>query len=42
MKFAQLKKGPLLRYTLILLLGVFVGAGITVERAVRADREAAK
>ena len=42
MRFAQFKKGPWLRYTLILLLGVFVGAGITIERAVRADREAAK
>jgi len=42
MKFAPFKKGPLLRYTLILMLGVFVGAGITVERAVRADRENAK
>jgi len=27
------------RYLLILLLGVFVGAGITLERAVQADRE---
>jgi carboxyl-terminal processing protease len=42
MMFAQFKKGPMLRYTLILLLGVFVGAGITVERAVRAERESAQ
>jgi carboxyl-terminal processing protease len=42
MKFAQLKKGPFLRYMLILMLGIFVGAGITIERAVRADRETAR
>jgi hypothetical protein len=27
------------RYTLILLLGVFIGAGITLERAVLAERD---
>lgn len=32
----------LTRYTLILLLGIFVGAGVTLERAVMADREQAK
>jgi carboxyl-terminal processing protease len=42
MKFAPFKKGPLLRYTLILMLGVFVGVGITLERAVQAERESAK
>jgi carboxyl-terminal processing protease len=42
MKFANLKNGQVLRYALILLIGVFVGAGITLERAVRAEREAAK
>jgi carboxyl-terminal processing protease len=42
MKFAPFKKGPLLRYTLILMLGVFVGVGITLERAVQAERETAK
>ena len=30
------------RYILILLLGVFVGAGVTLERAVQADRESNK
>jgi carboxyl-terminal processing protease len=29
-------------YALILLLGVFVGAGVTLERAVQAEREAAR
>ena len=43
MKLGQLfKNGQFMRYALILLLGVFVGAGITVERAVRAERTAAK
>jgi len=42
MKFAPFKKGPMLRYTLILMLGVFVGVGITLERAVQAERESAK
>ncbi|MHB8453783.1 MAG: S41 family peptidase [Acidiferrobacterales bacterium] len=35
------KGGNFLRYALILLLGVFVGVGITLERAVQADRDAA-
>jgi len=34
------KSGHFLRYALILLLGVFVGVGITLERAVQADRTA--
>ena len=42
MKFVQFKKGPFMRYALILMLGVFVGAGITLERAVRAERENTK
>ena len=43
MKLAQLiKNGQFTRYALILLLGVFVGAGVTLERAVRAERTAAK
>ena len=32
--------GHFMRYALILLLGVFIGAGITLERAVQADRNA--
>ncbi len=35
------KGGNFLRYALILLLGVFVGVGITLERAVQADRDTA-
>jgi len=42
MKFVQLTKRQALRYALILMIGVFVGAGITLERAVRAERETAK
>jgi carboxyl-terminal processing protease len=43
MKLAHLiKNGQFTRYALILLLGVFVGVGITLERAVRAERTAAK
>jgi carboxyl-terminal processing protease len=43
MKLGHLiKNGQFTRYALILLLGVFVGAGITLERAVRAERTAAK
>ena len=42
MKFPNLNNGPFLRYALILLLGVFVGVGITIERAVHAERETAK
>ena len=43
MKFGQLvKNGSFTRYALILLLGVFVGVGITLERAVQAERTAAK
>jgi len=42
MKLAYLKNGQFLRYALILLLGVSVGAGFTLMRAVQADREAAK
>ena len=43
MKFEHLKKnGTFMRYALILLLGVFVGVGITLERAVQADRKVAK
>jgi len=42
MKFAQLKKGPLLRYALILMIGISVGAGVTIMRAVQAERESAK
>ncbi len=39
MKFGQLvKNGSFMRYALILLLGVFVGVGITLERAVQAER----
>jgi carboxyl-terminal processing protease len=34
--------GRITRYILILALGIFVGAGITLERAVQAEREAAK
>ncbi len=36
------KHRHLARYILILVLGIFVGAGITIERAVQAEREAAK
>jgi carboxyl-terminal processing protease len=43
MKLAHLiKNGQFTRYALILLLGVFVGVGITLERAVNAERSAAK
>jgi len=42
MKLAHLKNGQFLRYALILLLGVSVGAGFTLMRAVQADRDAAK
>ncbi len=43
MKLAHLiKNGQYTRYALILLLGVFVGVGVTLERAVRAERTAAK
>jgi len=43
MKLAHLiKNGQLTRYALILLLGVFVGVGVTLERAVQAERTAAK
>jgi len=42
MKLAHLKNGQFLRYALILLLGVSVGAGFTLMRAVQADREADK
>jgi len=43
MKLAHLiKNGQFMRYALILLLGVFVGVGVTLERAVRAERTAAK
>ena len=43
MKFGQLiKNGSFTRYALILLLGVFVGVGITLERAVQAERSAGK
>jgi carboxyl-terminal processing protease len=42
MKLAHLKNGQFLRYALILLLGVSVGAGFTLMRAVQADRETAK
>lgn len=43
MKLEQLKKnGVFMRYILILLLGVFVGVGITLERAVQAERQVAK
>ena len=43
MKLEQLKKnGVFMRYALILLLGVFVGVGITLERAVQAERKVAK
>ncbi len=43
MKFGQLiHNRPFMRYALILLLGVFVGVGITLERAVQAERAAAK
>ncbi len=36
------KHKHLARYILILVLGIFVGAGVTIERAVQAEREAAK
>ncbi|MBI5612110.1 MAG: S41 family peptidase [Gammaproteobacteria bacterium] len=36
------KHRHLARYILILVLGIFVGAGITIERAVQAERESAK
>lgn len=43
MKLAQFtENGQFTRYALILLLGVFVGVGFTLEHAVRADRSAAK
>jgi len=42
MKLPNMNQGPFLRYALILLLGVFVGVGITLERAVHAERESAK
>ena len=43
MKLEHLKKnGVFMRYALILLLGVFVGVGITLERAVQAERKVAK
>jgi carboxyl-terminal processing protease len=43
MKWAQLiKNGQFMRYALILLLGVFVGVGVTLERSVHAERAAAK
>jgi carboxyl-terminal processing protease len=42
MKSVQPKKSQALRYALILLIGVFVGVGVTLERAVRAERETAK
>jgi carboxyl-terminal processing protease len=43
MKLAHLvKNGQFTRYALILLLGVFVGVGITLERAVNAERAAVK
>jgi len=43
MKFEHLRKnGTFMRYALILLLGVFVGVGMTLERAVQADRKVAK
>ena len=42
MKFPNMTQGPYLRSALILLLGVFVGVGITLERAVHAERETTK
>jgi len=43
MKLSHLvRNGQFTRYALILLLGIFVGVGFTLERAVRADRSAAK
>jgi carboxyl-terminal processing protease len=43
MKLAHLvKNGQFTRYALILLLGIFVGVGITLERAVNAERAAVK
>jgi carboxyl-terminal processing protease len=43
MKLAHLiKNGQFTRYALILLLGIFVGVGITLERSVHAERTAAK
>jgi len=43
MKLAHLiKNGQFMRYALILLLGVFVGVGVTLERAVQAERAVAK
>jgi carboxyl-terminal processing protease len=42
MKSGHSKNGHYWRYALILLLGIFVGVGITLERAVQAERAAAK
>jgi len=43
MKLVHLiKNGQFTRYALILLLGVFVGVGVTLERAVQAERTAAQ
>lgn len=42
MKLAHIKNGQFLRYALILLLGVSVGVGFTLMRAVQADRVADK
>jgi carboxyl-terminal processing protease len=43
MKLVHLiKNGQFTRYALILLLGVFVGVGVTLERAVQAERTAGK
>jgi carboxyl-terminal processing protease len=43
MKLVHLiKNGQFTRYALILLLGVFVGVGVTLERAVQAERTVAK
>ncbi len=42
MKLVSLKNGQTLRYALILLVGVSVGVGVTLMRAVEAQREAAK
>lgn len=37
-----MKNGQFMRYALILLLGIFVGVGFTLERAVHAERSTAK
>ena len=42
MKFFHTPRNVWWRYGLVLLLGVFVGVGVTIERAVHAEKQAAK